>query len=108
VSLILRKGREGAIVAAGGGDMTYTVVVLHERDGRYSVVVPALSGCATWGETLPQALDMAKEAILAYLDGLQELGKPVPPDTETVAVDLGDATEASVYRVLAEEAAAVA
>jgi len=88
--------------------MTYTVVVLKERDGRYSVVVPALPGCTTWGESVPEALDMVKEAILAYFDGLQELGRPVPPDVQPVTFDLGDATEASVYRVSVKEAAAVA
>ena len=59
--------------------MQYTVVVLKERDGRYSVVAPALDGCATFGETLPEALRMAEEAILAYLDGLEALGRAAPP-----------------------------
>ena len=79
--------------------MTYTVVVLHEADGRYSVVVPALSGCATWGENLPEALRMAEEAILAYLDGLAALGKPTPPDMAPVTVDLGEAREAWTYAI---------
>ena len=65
---------------------TYTVVVVPERDGRYSVTVPALNDCATFGESLPEALSMAEEAILAYLDGLQALGKP---------------PEASVYQLTA-------
>jgi len=88
--------------------MTYTVVVLKEKDGRYSVIVPSLSGCATWGETLPEALRMAEEAILAHIDGLKELEKPVPPDAEIVTFELGEATEAAVYRVTIEEAATVA
>ena len=88
--------------------LTYTVVVVREKDGRYSVVVPALPGCATWGQTLPQALHMAEEAILAYIDGLESLGRPVPVDTDTVNVDLGEAAEASVYRVTVQEEAKVA
>lgn len=59
---------------------TYSVVVLREKDGRHSVIIPALPGCATWGETLPEALRMAEEAIQAYTDGLREQGKPMPPD----------------------------
>jgi hypothetical protein len=31
-------------------DKAYSVVLLHEQDGRYSAVVPALE-CATWGHT---------------------------------------------------------
>jgi len=78
---------------------TYSVIVLREKDGRYSVIVPALPGCATWGETLPEALRMAEEAIQAYAEGLGEQGKPLPPDVPVVMVDLGDATEASVYKL---------
>ena len=88
--------------------MTYTVVVLKERDGRYSAIVPALPGCATWGESLPEALKMVDEAILAYLDGLEALGQAVPGDVPQVTFDLGEATEASVYRVTVAEEAAVA
>lgn len=80
--------------------VTYTVVVLKEKDGRYSVSVPALKGCHTWGESLPDALRMVEEAILAYIEGERELGKPTPPaDVPTFTGTLGDATEASVYRV---------
>ena len=45
----------------------YTVVLMREPDGRYSVSVPALPGCLTWGEHLPEALRMAQEAIEAYV-----------------------------------------
>jgi antitoxin HicB len=88
--------------------MTYTVVLLHEADGRYSVIVPALPGCATWGDDVPEALRMAEEAILGYLGGLEDLGKPIPPDVAPISVDLGEAREASVYRVTIREAAEVA
>ena len=88
--------------------MTYTVVVLRENDGRYSALVPALSGCATWGETLPEALRMVEEAILAYRDGMEALGEPMPADVAKVEFDLGDAAEASVYRVAVAEEAVLA
>jgi antitoxin HicB len=88
--------------------VTYAIVVLRERNGRYSAIVPALPGCATWADSPPQALKMVEEAILAYRDGLDALGKPMPPDADTVNFDLGDATEASVYRVTVAEEAAVA
>ena len=88
--------------------ITYTVAVLKEKDGRYSVIVPALEGCATWGDTLPEALRMAEEAILAYVDGLDALGKSIPSDVEAITVNLGDAAEAAVYKVAAREEAKVA
>jgi antitoxin HicB len=88
--------------------LTYSVVVLREKGGEFSVVVPALEGCATYGETLPDALRNAEEAILAYIDGLHALGKPVPADVPSVTVDLGDATEASVYKLTLIDEAKVA
>jgi predicted RNase H-like HicB family nuclease len=90
--------------------LTYKVVVLHERDGRYSAIVPGLPGCGTWGDDLPEALRMAEEAILGYMDAVEFLGETPPPDVPTVTVDLGDATEASVYNltVALEEKAQVA
>lgn len=88
--------------------MTYTIVLLRENDGRYSVSVPALKGCHTWGETLPEALRMAEEAIQLHLESLESHGDPLPPDVQTVAFDLQDATEAMVYKVSIGERATVA
>jgi antitoxin HicB len=63
-------------------EATYTVVLRREEDGRYSVSVPALPGCHTWGETLPQALHMVEEAIEGYLEVLEEDGDPWPADVQ--------------------------
>jgi predicted RNase H-like HicB family nuclease len=90
-------------------ERTYTVVVTRDpEDGCYVVTVPALNDCSTYGDTLPQVLSRAQEAILAYLDGLRALGKEQPPDLESVAVRLGGSAEAAVYRVAVREEAAVA
>ena len=78
---------------------TYTVVLLHEQDGRYSVSVPALPGCHTWGDTIPEALRMVEEAIECHLEVLNKHGDPVPDDVETFTVDMGDAKDALAYRV---------
>ena len=88
--------------------LTYTVVLKREEDGRYSVSVPALKGCHTWGHNLPEALRMAEEAILAYVESLREDGEAPPPDSHQVAFDMGEAREAFVYRVTVVEEAAVA
>jgi len=88
--------------------MTYTVVFVREEDGGYCVHVPALKGCHTQGDTLPEALEMAKEAMVCYLESLAKHGEPLPPDVETVTFEWGDATEALVYKVTVREAVAVA
>ncbi len=90
------------------GKLTYTVVLTREQDGRYSVFVPALDGCFTWGKTVPHALQMAEEAIQLYLEVLQEDGEPIPRDTRRVSFDMATATEALVYKLTVREAATVA
>ena len=53
-------------------DTTYKLLLLRETDGRYSVTVPSLPGCFTFGENLHHALEMAKEAIELYLEELAD------------------------------------
>jgi predicted RNase H-like HicB family nuclease len=88
--------------------MTYTVVLVREEVGGYSVHVPALKGCHTQGETVPEALEMAKEAILCYLGSLEKRGKRFPSDVDTVTFDWDDGSEALVYRLPVGEAAPIA
>ena len=79
--------------------MTYTVVLLKEEVGGYSVVVPGLSGCFTQGETVPEALVNAREAICCHLSSLAQHGQPPPEDVETVTFEWGEAQEAYAYKV---------
>ena len=79
--------------------MTYTVLLVREADGGYCVHVPALKGCHTEGDNLAEALEMAREAILAYQDGMQELGKEMPEDVSEFTVDVREAEEALVLKV---------
>jgi antitoxin HicB len=46
----------------------YSVVLLPEEGG-YTVVVPALPGCVTEGDSVADALDAARDAIQLYLEG---------------------------------------
>ena len=88
--------------------MIYTVVFVREEDGRYSVHVPALRGCHTWGENLPHAVQMAEEAMACHLATLRAHDDPIPGDVDTVAFELEDAIEAVVYKVTVPEAMTVA
>ena len=90
--------------------MTYTVVVLKEADGDYSVSVPALRGCHTCGSTLEEALEMAADCISLFLESLAARGKPIPADVEHFTADVDEAVEVSVFKVAVgeQEAAQVA
>ena len=43
-----------------------------EPEGGFTVSVPSLPGCITYGENLDHALSMAKEAIEGYIEVLKE------------------------------------
>jgi antitoxin HicB len=116
---LLRPDDSGAEPAGGGWhtmlprgeshmDRTYTVVLLKEDVGGYSVLVPALPGCVTQGENLAEALERVKEAIEGYLECLEEHGEPITEDTALVSFQFEDASEALVCKVTVQEALAIA
>ena len=51
--------------------LNYEVVFREESEGGFTVIVPDLPGCITFGETLEDATEMAKEAIELYLESLK-------------------------------------
>ena len=50
----------------------YTVIFEPIEAGGYMVVVPALPGIVTYGESLENAREMAKDAIKCHIEGLIE------------------------------------
>lgn len=60
--------------------ITYTIELAPLEEGGFSVTVPALPGCVTWGDTFDHALQMAREAIEVWLEELQEHGEPIPEE----------------------------
>ena len=67
---------------------TYRILLRKEPEGTYTAIVPALPGCITWGENIEHAMAMAKEAIIGYIEVLEEEGEPVPDDNETLEYSL--------------------
>ena len=51
---------------------------LVEEEGRWSAGIPALPGCATWGETKEEALRNLHDAVEAYLRDVERAGADVP------------------------------
>ena len=49
-------------------------VILHPdtEDGGYWVECPSLPGCTSQGDTVEEALDMIKDAIIGHLEVLEE------------------------------------
>ena len=64
--------------------MRYSVVLHHAEEGGFWVEVPALPGCYSQGETEPEALANAREAIELYLEALSDKGRDAPIDATVV------------------------
>ena len=66
-------------------DYQYTIILHPDAEqGGYTVTVPSLPGCVTEGDTLEEAIAMAKEAIQLYIESLIADGEPVPEEKEHV------------------------
>lgn len=63
---------------------TYRILLNKEPEGQYSVSVPALPGCFTYGDKIDHAIQMAKEAIELYLEELRSRGEDIPDDSNTI------------------------
>jgi predicted RNase H-like HicB family nuclease len=55
-----------------------------EEDGGYAVSCPALAGCYSQGDTVDEALENIKEAIILCLEDLQAENQPIPDMSKTL------------------------
>ena len=60
--------------------MSYRVLLRKESEGGYTAIVPTLPGCVTFGNTIEEAITMAKEAIELYLESLRAHGDEIPTE----------------------------
>jgi len=63
---------------------TYRVLLNREPEGGFTVSVPSLPGCITYGETIDEAIIMAKDAIGLYIESLVAHGEAVPDESNTL------------------------
>lgn len=64
--------------------LSYKILLREEKEGGYTVTVPSLPGCVTYGETIEEAIENAKEAITLYLEDLKEQGEDIPTEEKTL------------------------
>ncbi len=58
--------------------VTYTVQVEPQKEGGYTVTVPALPGCISEGETLEDALENIQDAVEGYIHVLAKHNRLIP------------------------------
>lgn len=64
--------------------MTFLVAVHKDPESSYGVSVPDLPGCVTAGDTVGEALRMAKQAIKLHLEGMLDDGVELPEPSEDI------------------------
>lgn len=58
--------------------LTYTVKLEPQKEGGYTVTVPALPGCISEGDTIKEAFRNIKDAIEGYLVAMVKHKRQVP------------------------------
>ena len=49
-----------------------------EHEGGYTIAVPSLPGCISYGKTVEEAFAMIKDALAGWLEVAKEEGVPIP------------------------------
>jgi len=60
--------------------LNYTVVFQKEKEGGYTVFVPILPGCVSYGKNLEEAKKIIKDAIKLYLESLIAQNEEIPEE----------------------------
>jgi len=66
----------------------YNLLFQPEKGGGFTVIVPALPGCVTYGKDLQDAKKMARDAIAGYLVSLKRHGEPIPSDENSFVASI--------------------
>ncbi len=69
-------------------ELTYRIKLQKEPEGGYTVIVPSLPGCITYGDNVDNAISMAKEAIELYLESLAAHGEDIPTEINALEYSL--------------------
>jgi len=60
--------------------LRYNLIFKPEPEGGFTVIVPSLPGCVTYGKNLKEAKKMAHDAIFGYLQSLKKHNEIIPSD----------------------------
>ena len=66
--------------------MMHYLVVVEKGESGYGAHVPDLPGCVAVGDTKQEALKLIQEAIEFHIEGLREIGDPVPSPVSVAEV----------------------
>lgn len=74
--------------------LNYRLLLKKEPEGGFTVFVPSLPGCITYGDTLDEAIEKAKEAIELYIESLKAHDEEIPTEENILEYTLSIDTNA--------------
>ena len=66
----------------------FNLIFRPEAEGGFTVLVPSLPGCISYGETLEEAKEMIHDAIAGYLVSADKHGEKITSDEEVFTATL--------------------
>ena len=67
--------------------MRYPIILHTDNQKDFGVTVPDLPGCFSAGDSIEEAIDNAREAILAHTEVMADDGESIPLPSEIVNMD---------------------
>lgn len=64
--------------------MQFPIAIHKDAGTSFGVTVPDIAGCHSFGDTIEEAVNNTKEAIIGHIETLLELGEPVDIKVSTI------------------------
>lgn len=74
--------------------------IFTEENGQYLVSVPDLSGCHTFGDTLNEAIEMARDAMAMWLCIAEDKRETIPKPSLNLTADNGIVSYVDIDTIL--------
>ena len=75
----------------------YNLIFRPEQEGGFTVLVPSLPGCITYGKNLEEAKEMARDAIKGYIYSLKKHKESIPSDVDNFVTTIDIKTKKISY-----------
>ena len=79
----------------------YNLIFRPEPEGGFTVIVPSLPGCVTYGKNLKEAKEMARDAIEGYMHSLKKHKESIPSDIDNFVTTIDIETEKQLSKKFA-------
>ena len=60
--------------------LNFKILLKKEPEGGFTILVPSLPGCITYGDTVDESIINAKEAIELYIESLKAHDEEIPTE----------------------------